>query len=532
MDERVDCVILGAGHNGLILQAYLAHAGLSTCAIERLAESGGPLVTELDPAAPGVVHNPHAVFLRGISSMPWFEDLDLAGQGVELIHPELNFCQIASDGRALRIYLDVERTCAAIAEFSPRDAATYRRLSDEFAPVVEHIVRVEAMAPPLPPPMRRALLERSAVGRLALATEPLSPRRFVERHFESPVLRAGLLYVCIIREVDVHAPGQGLLVPALIAGRQKAQLCRGGSARLARGLAAAVRARGGEIRTRRAATRILVEHGRAIGVELDDGSRLGSRVIASSLAPRHTFVELLGADCPPELARAAAGYRYNVVGPLCGVNVALTEPPRYRAAERYPDIDRAGLTILGLDGPQEIYALYEGRLAELGSIWGTTPTAHDPSQAPLGIHTAFMWQKVPYAPGGNPAAWDARRDDHTRSIVERWSRFAPNVTERIILSRRFLSPVDTERRFPNLVGGDLGAGWLGPGQAGSERPFPGAGGYRGGVPGLYLCGGATHPGGNITGLPGYNAARIICEDLGLAPWWNPPDPETLWAVLS
>jgi phytoene dehydrogenase-like protein len=317
----------------------------------------------------------------------------------------------------------------------------------------------------------------------------------------------------------------------LVASREKAQLCRGGSARLARGLAAAVRAAGGHIQTGRVPTRILIENGRVAGVELDDGSRLRCRLVASSLSPRAT-VELLGSACPPHLAQAARAYRYNVVGPLCGLNVALTRPPRYRAAERYPEIERAGLTILGLDGLDGIDALCAGRATELGTLWGTTPTVHDPSQAPPGIHTAFVWQKVPYALGGEASAWDAHRERCTHALLTRWRRFAPNLDDRTVLSRRFLSPLDTERRFPNLVAGDLGAGWLGPGQAGYDRPFPGAGGYRAGVPGLYFCGGATHPGGNITGLPGYNAARTICQDLGLKPWWSPPDPERLWSALT
>lgn len=514
-----------------MLQAYLARAGLATCAVERRAEPGGPLVTEPDPDVPGVVHSPHAVFLRGIRAMPWFRDLALDRHGVDLIEPALNYCQLTADGRALRIFLDLDRTCEALAELSPADAATYRRLHERFSAVLEHVVALEALAPPLPAERRRVLLGRSRIGRLALETEPLSAREFVERHFEHPALRAGLLYVGIIREVDVLAPGHGLLVPALIASRHKAQLCRGGSAALARGLAAAVAEAGGVILTGRTPRRILLERGRVSGVELDDGRRLACRAVVSTLSPRHTFVDLLGPECPGDLARASRAYRYNVVGPLCGLNVALREPPRYRAAGRWPEIAAAGLTVLGLDGPGEIYALYEGRIPSLGSLWGTVPTAHDASQAPPGLHTAFVWQKVPYAPGGDPGYWDREGPRHAAWMLARWREFAPNLDEAVVLSRHFLSPVDTERRFPNLVGGDLGAGWLGPGQMGADRPFPGAGGYRTPVPGLYLAGGATHPGGNITGLPGYNAAQVVVRDFGLEPFWNPPDLEAHWAGL-
>lgn len=528
-----DGIVLGTGHNGLVLQAYLCRAGLRVLAIERLERPGGPLVCDPDPKLPGVRHNTHAVFLRGVSAMPWFRDLELARHGVEMIHPELNFAQVMTDGRMLAIHLDLERTYESISQFSRRDADTYQRLHAEFGPVLRDIVAQENAAPPLPSGERRALLARSRVGRRALETEPLSPREFVERHFEHPALRAGLLYVCIIRECDILAPGNGLLVPSIIASDQKAQLCEGGSARLADALVADIEEHGGAILAGTAVRRIVVSDGRAAGVELAGGERIAARhFVAAALNP-HQVLELLGAEqLPAAMVRAAAAYRYNLVGPLFGVNVALREPPRYRAALRHPELARAGLTILGLETPDEIYELYEGRLPMLASIWGTTPTAHDPSQAVDGIATAFMWQKVPYALDGDPLNWDRRKAAHARRVLARWREFAPNLTPDNILTLTALTPLDTERRFPNLRGGDLGVGWAGPGQCRDERPFPGAGRYALPVRGFYLCGGATHPGGNITGLPGYNAARVIAEDLGARIWWDPPDVVRHWKALD
>ena len=488
-------------------------------AVERLERPGGPLVTDDDPALPGVVHNTHAVFLRGISSRPWFRDLELARHGVSMIHPELNLAQVLGDGRVLAIHLDPERTVESIARLSPRDAATYRHVHAEFTPVLHEIVGPEAAAPPLPAERRRALLARSAAGRLALETEPLSPRQFVERHFEHPAVRAGLLYVCIIREFDIYAPGLGLLVPSIIASDQKAQLCRGGSARLAEGLVADVTEHGGAVLTSAEVTRVVAHRGRASAIELADGRVIRARrFVAAALNP-HQILLLVGNEhVPTEWARGARTYRYNTVGPLFGVNVALREPPRY--ATDGVDVSRAGLTILGLDAPDELYALYDGRLPALASIWGTTPTAHDPSQAPAGMAAAFMWQKVPYALDGDPRHWETHRDAQAERVLARWRQFAPNMVDDNILTRYTLTPVDTERRFPNLRGGDLGVGWAGPGQWGAARPFEGAGGYRTPLRGLYLCGGAAHPGGNITGLPGYNAARVIADDVGARVWWH------------
>lgn len=76
-----------------------------------------------------------------------------------------------------------------------------------------------------------------------------------------------------------------------------------------------------------------------------------------------------------------------------------------------------------------------------------------------------------------------------------------------------------ERTFPNMREGDLLVGAFTHGQVGYDRPFPAAGHYRGHLPGLYLCGSCCHPGGNITGLVGYNSVQVIMADLGLdVPW--------------
>jgi phytoene dehydrogenase-like protein len=83
-----DGIILGAGHNGMILQAYLGQAGLKVLAIERKAVTGGGLATLEDPRHPGFLHNTHAFFQRAITTMPWYADLELERHGVRFIEPE------------------------------------------------------------------------------------------------------------------------------------------------------------------------------------------------------------------------------------------------------------------------------------------------------------------------------------------------------------------------------------------------------------------------------------------------------------
>ena len=253
-----DGIILGAGHNGLVLQAYAARAGLKVVALERRHVAGGGLATMEDPRHPGFLHNTHSFFHRALTSMPWYRDVELERHGARYIEPELNVALALRDGRTLQWWTDFDRTHESFARFSERDAATLMRWHNDFIPIVQNILVPEASAPPLPRERRRALLEATAEGRLLLDVSRLSPLEFVEREFEHPAIRAGLLFFNGLREVDLRCPGFGHHIAALLASPAKAQMARGGSAALARALEAAVLEAGGEIRLNATPARILV----------------------------------------------------------------------------------------------------------------------------------------------------------------------------------------------------------------------------------------------------------------------------------
>src|SRR6266542_6223410 len=153
-------------------------------------------------------------------------------------------------------------------------------------------------------------------------------------------------------------------------------------------------------------------------------------------------------------------------------------------------------------------------------MWGTCATLFDGSQAPAGRQTAFMCEKLPYRVHGDAANWDRLRDEHARAMLKLWQAHAPNLAD-AILGSFARTPLDTERDLPNMREGDLLVGAFANDQVGYHRPFLGAGAYRTHLRGLYLCGASSHPGGNITGLPAYNAAQVILADLGLAAGWMP-----------
>jgi phytoene dehydrogenase-like protein len=531
-----DGIILGAGHNGLIAQAYLAKAGFKTLSVDRLPVVGGGLRTEENPRHPGVFHNTHAFFQRAATDMPWYRDLELEKHGASYIQPELNVALLLKDGGSLQWWTDFARTKESFARVSAKDARTLQRWYDDFVPILQNVLRPESAAPPLPPIERHRLLEKTRSGRLLLEVSALSPLEFVLREFEHPAIQAGLLFFNGLREVDLRARGFGHHIASLLASPSKAQMARGGSVRLAQALEKVVKQHGGAIRLGTSLKRILVENGRAVGIETAEGEVIRARAfVASSLNPQQTFLELIAEEhLPAEWRAKAAAFKYNLLAPLFTLHLVLNEVPRYTAAKHDPRINDAFMVILGLDHVDQFHDIV--RHHEAGTfpptvMYGASATQFDPSQAAGGKHTAFMWEKLPFRLNGDPLNWDEAQHAHGEVMFDLWQRYAPNIAG-ATLDRFTKTPLENVRILPNMFEGDLLVGAFTDGQIGYHRPFLGAGHYRGHLKGLYLCGSCCHPGGNITGLPGYNAANVILADQGVKAAWAPVPVEQRIAALA
>ena len=363
------------------------------------------------------------------------------------------------------------------------------------------------------------------MGRKLLAVSESSPLEFVQREFRNPTIQAGLLFFNGLREVDLRVRGFGHHIAALLASPAKAQMSRGGSAALGRALERAVGDTGGEIRLMTEPKRIVVENGKVRGVETTTGEFIRADFVVSSLNPHQTFLDLVDHSLLPSgYAAKVEHFQYNLIAPLFALNVNLSEAPAYRAAKDYPELARAFMVIMGLDHVDqypEIVRHHEAGTIPPTVMWGACPTLFDPSQAPADKHTAFMWEKLPYRLNGDAKNWDRERDAHGARMLKLWREFAPNMAD-AVLGSFTRSALDVERCLPNMREGDLLIGAFTNGQIGHDRPFAGAGEYRGPFGGFYLCGSSSHPGGNITGLPGYNAAQVILADLGLPADWAPP----------
>ncbi len=155
---------------------------------------------------------------------------------------------------------------------------------------------------------------------------------------------------------------------------------------------------------------------------------------------------------------------------------------------------------------------------------GACNTLFDPTYAPAGKHVAFWWPFAPYALPDGPEGWDRRRKEYTERLLDVWRGYAPNLGSDVLAAHLY-TPLDLERRIPNMVRGAVRMGAYVPSQLGINRPHPSLADNRTPIEGLYLCGSSCH-GGGVNGAPGYNAANAIATDLGLTRPWTPvPPPE-------
>ena len=297
----------------------------------------------------------------------------------------------------------------------------------------------------------------------------------------------------------------------------------GGMGAISDAIAAECRARGVVIETDAAVAQVQVENGRAAGVVLEDGRTLRAGAVVSNLNPKLLYQQLVRRDALDD-DTAARIARYRCGSGTFRMNVALSELPDFTAAPgtALQPHHQSGILI----GPSLAYferAYFDAKSREHNPGWARAPIVElvisstlDDSLAPPGQHVASLFCQhvhpvMPDATGG----WDAHRDTVARLMIDTVDAAAPNFA-RSVLGFEALTPLDLERRF-GLVGGDIFHGSLGADQLFSARPLLGQGNYRGALPGLYLCGSGTHPGGGVTGLPGRNAAREVLIDLGRRP---------------
>jgi phytoene dehydrogenase-like protein len=258
---------------------------------------------------------------------------------------------------------------------------------------------------------------------------------------------------------------------------------------------------------------VLIEGGRAVGVVTGSGETLRAAAVISNLNPKLLYGSLIDpAALPAEVVGHMSRWR-------CGsgtfrMNVALKELPDFTCLPGKAPADHhtAGIIIAPTLSYME-RAYFDARThgwSRAPIVELVIPSTLDDTLAPAGQHVAslFCQHVAPQLPNGE--SWDQHRDAVADLMIETVNAHAPNF-KAAILGRQIMSPLDLERTF-GLVAGDISHGVLSLDQLFSARPMLGYGNYRGPLPGLYMCGAGTHPGGGVSGAPGHNAAREILTD--------------------
>jgi phytoene dehydrogenase-like protein len=141
-----------------------------------------------------------------------------------------------------------------------------------------------------------------------------------------------------------------------------------------------------------------------------------------------------------------------------------------------------------------------------------TFSAVDPTLAPPGKHTLFLWgQYYPYELADG-SSWDDIGQRVADQMLATLARYAPNVTDAVI-GQLVEHPLYLEREL-GLLRGNVMHLEMSIDQMFMMRPALTMSNYRGPLPGLYLTGASTHPGGGIMGAAGRNAAQVVLQDLG------------------
>src|SRR5215217_3233701 len=428
MSETVDVVVAGAGHNSLVSAAYLARAGFEVLVLEERPVVGGNTATE-ELTLPGFLHDSCSTAHNLIQASPAIKELRLEDEyGLEYLRPDPVVHVALGDGTGITQWRDHERTCDELARFSPRDADAYRRLIAEYD-AAKGAFGTYRNNPVGRAPRPEEVLDGRWRRRLAMSAWDVIGAEFEDWH-----VRAFMLWMSLMTVQPPDRPGTGLLAYSLVYGRQQHSwtLPRGGSAALPLALARLIEDHGGTILTARRVSRLVLENGRCVGVETDDGeTHRAARGVVSTIHPKHLAEMAPAAAWGDEYTDAVGTWRAGLA--LVPAHYATTEAPGFGdvvpvASGTAPSVDR--LLRVGADAERGALALDDPVLLVVCA------TAADASRAPEGRHVLKVIGFQPYElADGGAARWDEVRDQVAERNLEQLRRFAPNMTEDVILAR-------------------------------------------------------------------------------------------------
>jgi len=524
--QSFDVIIIGAGHNGLVTAAYLAKAGKKVLVLERREIIGGIAATE--EIFPGFKFSTCA-HLAGSFSTEIIAELDLKRHGLEILPLDPLLFAPSPDGNSLLIPPDSSKAGEEIGRHSKNDAGKYLAFCSRLKNLSTFLRYLYGLT--LPDKANLASFNPAELVKLAwkfhglgkkdgyefLRILPMSVSDLLSEWFENDLLKASLAASGILGSfVGPRQQGTAFNLLHHQIGESNGALrtagfVRGGIGQLPQALARAAQQFGSNIRPDADVARIVTKDGAATGVVLQTGEEIEARIVISNADVKRTFLNLLEPTyLDPRFLLQVQNIRAR--GTVAKINLALDELPKFNCAK-----DHQGPASLGgviHIGPTPDYlerasddAKY-GRFSTEPFLEITIPTITDPSLAPAGKHVMSVWMQ--YAPYQlRNTNWHEQREALGETVVNLIEDYAPGF-KNLILHRQVLTPLDLEQHY-GLTGGHLYHAEMSLDQTFFMRPVPGWSRYHTPIENLFLCGSGAHPGGGITGLPGYYAAKEILK---------------------
>lgn len=510
MSERYDAIVVGAGHNGLVCASLLAKAGKNVLVLEANEQVGGAAVTRQFAAGYSVSACAHLLF----QLQPQVKK-DL-GLKFDVAAEKLVSVALSNDGNHVRM------NGSDISGVSDDDAAEYKafhKRMTRFADLLNKFFnktppRLSRQAP------RSDVLTLAQLGFDLRRLGKVEMREFLrligmnihdelEERFESRLLKGALGFDAVLgTHMGPRSPNTVMTYLHRLAGNHGTLSSpAGGMGAVSEALAHCARDSGATVRTGMKVKRIVIENGRASGVETDNGEKFSSWLVVSNADPKTTIMDLVSTR-NVETGFTRRVHHIRMHGNAAKLHLALDGLPDIAGVEKKEFGDRF------LVAPNETYVERAFNSAKYGESSPqpvfeiTFPSFRDPTLAPTGKQV--MSAIVQYAPYNLKGGWTQQaRDAFIELCVETLSNYMPDLKKRITATE-LLTPVDIEEQF-HIYGGHWHHGELSLDQFLFTRPVGGAAQYAMPLDGLYLCGAGTHPGGGISGAAGRNAARAILK---------------------